>query len=110
MNVARFNIKRKAWIAAIDRAQWVVEHYPQTPQTPEALATLAYAYNEIGDKATSEQYVNLLKLNYPNLVRANGTVDLAASRHDASGLTAQHWVFLVVKPKPMQTQKPLQVT
>lgn len=84
MNVARFNIKRKAWIAAIDRAQWVVEHYPQTPQTPEALATLAYAYNEIGDKATSEQYVNLLKLNYPNLVRANGTVDLAASRHDAS--------------------------
>ena len=84
MNVARFNIKRKAWVAAIDRAQWVVEHYPQTPQTPEALATLAYAYNELGDQATSQQYMNLLKLNYPNLVRANGTVNLSAARHDAS--------------------------
>ncbi|CAG69620.1 MULTISPECIES: outer membrane protein assembly factor BamD [Acinetobacter] len=84
MNVARFNIKRKAWVAAIDRAQWVVEHFPQTPQTPEALATLAYAYNELGDQATSQQYVNLLKLNYPDLVRANGTVNLRAARHDAS--------------------------
>ena len=41
MNAARFNIQRKAWLAAAKRAQWVIEHYPQTPQTPEALATLA---------------------------------------------------------------------
>ena len=40
MNAARFNIERKAWLAAAERAQWVIEHYPQTPQTPEALATL----------------------------------------------------------------------
>lgn len=84
MNAARFNIKRKAWLAAIERSQWVVEHFPNTPQIPEALATIAYGYNKLGDTATSQQYVELLKLNHPNLVRANGEINLRAARKDAS--------------------------
>ncbi|WP_130803251.1 outer membrane protein assembly factor BamD [Acinetobacter ihumii] len=84
INVARFNLKRKAWLAAAERAQWVVEHYPQTPQVPEALATLAYAYDQVGDKATSQQYTDVLKLNYPELVKSNGKVDLRAARHEGS--------------------------
>ena len=84
MNAARFNIQRKAWLAAAERAQWVVEHYPQTPQTPEALATLAYSYQKLGDTATSQQYVDILKLNYPNLVKSNGEVNLRAARKDGS--------------------------
>ena len=62
----------------------MVEHYPQTPQTPEALATLAYSYQKLGDKATSQQYVDILKLNYPNLVKSNGEVNLRAARKDSS--------------------------
>ena len=84
MNAARFNIQRKAWLAAAKRAQWVIEHYPQTPQTPEALATLAYSYQKLGDTATSQQYVDILKLNYPNLVKSNGEVKLRAARKDSS--------------------------
>ena len=84
MNAARFNLKRKAYIAAIERAQWVVEHYPQTPQVPEALATIAYGYTEIGDKSTANQYISLLKLNYPHLVKSDGTVNLSAARHEGS--------------------------
>lgn len=84
INVARFNLKRKAWLAAAERAQWVVEHYPQTPQTPEALATLAYVYNQLGDQATSQQYIEVLKLNYPDLVKSNGQVDLRAARREGS--------------------------
>ena len=84
MNVARFNIQRKAWLAAAKRAQWVIEHYPQTPQTPEALATLAYSYQKLGDQATSQQYIDILKLNYPNLVKSNGEVNLRAARKDGS--------------------------
>ncbi len=86
MVAARFNLKRKAWIAAAERAQWVIEHYPQTPQTPEALATLAYSYDKLGDRATSQQYVELLKLNYPNLVKADGSVNLRAARQEGSWL------------------------
>ena len=84
MNAARFNIKRKAWLAAVERAQWVVEHYPQSPQVPEALATMAYSYEKLGDTATAQQYTNVLKLNYPNLVKSNGEVNLRAARKDGS--------------------------
>lgn len=84
MNAARFNIKRKAWLAAVERSQWVVEHYPQTPQVPEALATIAYGYDKLGDQQTSQQYIEVLKLNYPNLVKADGSVNLRAARSEGS--------------------------
>ena len=84
MNAARFNIKRKAWLAAVERSQWVVEHYSQTPQVPEALATIAYGYDKLGDQQTSQQYIEVLKLNYPNLVKADGNVNLRAARSEGS--------------------------
>ena len=84
MNTARFNIKRKAWLAAIERSQWVIEHYPQAPQTPEALATMAFGYQQLGDKATAQQYIELLKQNYPQLVKANGEVNIRAARVEGS--------------------------
>ena len=84
MNAARFNIKRKAYLAAVERSQWIVEHFPQTPQVPEALATMAYGYDKLGDKATSQQYIEILKLNYPHLVKSNGEVNLRAARREAS--------------------------
>ena len=84
MNAARFNIKRKAWLAAIERSHWVVEHFPQTPQVPEALATIAYGYQKLGDTQTAQQYIDVLKLNYPNLVKADGSVNLRAARSEGS--------------------------
>ncbi|BBQ49963.1 outer membrane protein assembly factor BamD [Acinetobacter pittii] len=84
MTAARFNVKRKAWIAAAERSQWVIEHYPQTPQIPEALATLAYSYDKLGDKATSQQYIEVLKLNYPSLVKKDGTVNMRAARKEGN--------------------------
>lgn len=86
MTAARFNIKRKAWLAAVERGQWVIEHFPQTPQVAEALATIAYGYQKLGDTATSKQYIDVLKLNYPNLVKSNGEVNLRAARKEGSWL------------------------
>ncbi len=86
MNAARFNLKRKAWVAALERGQWVVEHYPKTPQIPEALATIAYSYEKLGDQASAQQYIDVLKLNYPHLVKANGEVNLRAARSEESFL------------------------
>lgn len=84
MNIARFNIERKAWVAAIQRARWVVEYYPQAPQIPEAIATLAYAYQQIGDQSSSQQYTKLLQTNYPQLIKRNGEVNLRAARNQGS--------------------------
>ncbi|GAB3046943.1 outer membrane protein assembly factor BamD [Acinetobacter apis] len=86
MEAARFNIERKAWIAAVERGQWVIEHYPDTPQIPEALATVAYGYHELGDQKTAQQYTDIIKLNYPSLLKANGTVNLSAARQEGSFL------------------------
>ncbi len=84
MNAARFAIKRKAFVAAIERSQWVIEHFPQTPQIPEALATISYGYSKLGDQAMAQQYAEVLKLNYPNLVKSDGTVNLRAARKEGS--------------------------
>jgi outer membrane protein assembly factor BamD len=84
MHAARFNLQRKAYLAAVERSLWVIEHYPQTPQIPEALATAAYGYDKLGDKATSQQYIEILKLNYPALVHSDGRVNLRAARSEGS--------------------------
>lgn len=84
MEIARFNLKRKAWVAAIERSQWIIEHYPNTPQVPEALATVVYGYNQLNDATTAKQYTDVLKMNYPELVKTNGQVDLDAARHKGS--------------------------
>ena len=84
INVARFNVERKAWLAAAERAQWVFEHYPQTPQIPEAVATLAYAYDKLGTKDLATKYYSILKLNYPHLINNKGEVNLRAARKEAS--------------------------
>ncbi len=78
---------------------WVIEHYPQTPQIPEALATVAYGYGKLGDQATAQQYIDVLKLNYPNLVKADGSVNLRAARHDASWINRATLGILDVKRK-----------
>ncbi len=84
MNAARFNEKRKAWVASIERAQWVVEHYPNTPQVPEALAMMSNGYAQLGDQQLAQQYADVLKLNSPNLVKADGTVNMRAARNQGS--------------------------
>ncbi|GAC1376606.1 MAG: outer membrane protein assembly factor BamD [Aquirhabdus sp.] len=83
MNVARYNIERNAYLAAAERARWVVEYYQQTPQVPEAIATLVYCYQKLGMNDLATQYLNLLKENYPNLVHDN-SVNLAEARGEAS--------------------------
>ena len=48
MNAARFNIQRKAWLAAAERAQWVVEHYHKHHKHLKHLQLLAYSYQNLG--------------------------------------------------------------
>ena len=83
MNVARFQIKRQAWIAAVQRARWVIEYYPQTPQIPEALATVVYGYQKMGMNDLAKPYINLLKINYPALLDGD-QVRFSAAQTQAS--------------------------
>jgi outer membrane protein assembly factor BamD len=65
IHVARYYMKRKAYVAAIKRAQFVLEEYPQTPATEEALFIMASAYNELGMSDLRRDTEKIIKKNFP---------------------------------------------
>ncbi len=48
INVARYYMHRKAWVAAANRARYVIENYQRTPASREALHVLVKAYKRMG--------------------------------------------------------------
>jgi len=66
VHVARFYIKRKAYIAAVNRASGVVEKYQRTPAVPYALQIMQEAYTELGMTDLAKDTASVYELNYPN--------------------------------------------
>lgn len=66
VHVARYYMKRKAYIAAANRAQYAVKEYPRTPATEEALYIMAQAYNELGMHDLSDDAERVLARNFPD--------------------------------------------
>ena len=64
--VADFYMKRGAYLAAIGRAKYVIEHLPNTPQTPYALSILVEAYEILDYKELRQTSLNILEANYPD--------------------------------------------
>lgn len=65
LNVADYYMRRGAYVAAANRARYVVENYPRTPATPDALAMLARAYRAMDMDDLAADALRVLKLNYP---------------------------------------------
>ena len=59
-------MERRAYVASIGRAKYVIEHLPNTPQNPYALSILVRAYDALGYEDLSSESKEILKLNYPN--------------------------------------------
>ncbi len=66
VNVANFYMRRGAFVAASNRARYVVENYQQTPAMPEALILLAKSYKILELDDLSEDALRVLELNFPN--------------------------------------------
>jgi len=66
LHVANYYMKREAYQAAAARAQYVVDHYPQTPSIPYALQMMVVAYDLLKLPELSEHARRVLLLNYPN--------------------------------------------
>jgi len=63
--IAEFYMDRKAYIAAIGRARFVIEHMPDTPQIPEALSILVRAYDYLEYEDLKNKNLTILQTNYP---------------------------------------------
>lgn len=66
VKVARYYMKRGAWVAAANRAQYAVSTYPNVPAQEEALAIMVQAYEKLGLKDLSSDAQRVLLANYPN--------------------------------------------
>jgi len=58
-------MRRRAFIAAANRAKYVLERYPQSTAIPDALAVMAKAYSELDLQAFAKDARRVRELNYP---------------------------------------------
>lgn len=79
INVARYYIRRGAYLAAANRARQVVEGYPSTPAVIDALIIMHLAYEALGLPQESQDALYVLSTNYPEYVSGTrGNQQLAA--------------------------------
>ena len=64
MYIASHYLKKKKWIASINRYKTVVEEYDKTVYVQEALHRLVELYYTIGLESESKKYASLLGYNY----------------------------------------------
>ena len=66
INVANYYFKRGAYLAAANRGRYVVENFPQTPATGDALAVMVQAYQLLGLNELADDSLAMLNTNYPD--------------------------------------------
>jgi outer membrane protein assembly factor BamD len=66
VRTAEYYMRRQAYIAAVNRAQFVVTNYQQSPAVEQALIVLVKSYDAMGLTELSDDTDRLLKLNFPN--------------------------------------------
>ena len=64
MHIGKYYLKRKKWIAAINRFKTVLSDYETTVYVEEALHRLVETYYRIGLEAEAKKYANVLGYNY----------------------------------------------
>jgi len=65
IHVAQYYLRRGSYIAAVNRARYVVENYARTPFVPDALVVMAKAYRVLELNDLSNDALRVLELNYP---------------------------------------------
>lgn len=65
LHAARYYIKREAYVAANNRARYVVENYPTSPAAEEALIILAETYRVLNIRKGEKDAIALLRKNFP---------------------------------------------
>ena len=66
LHVARFYMDREAYVAAANRANYILEHYQGTPTVPYALEIQIKAYKILGLQGLVEGSTEIYNYNYPD--------------------------------------------
>jgi outer membrane protein assembly factor BamD len=66
LQIANFYFERKAYVAAVNRASYIVKHIGNAPQVPEALKLMIKSYRALGAANQANNALRILQLNFPN--------------------------------------------
>ena len=65
IHVANYYVERRAYIAALRRAQYVVENFQETPAVADGVAIMTECYLRLGLNELADTSLALLRENYP---------------------------------------------
>jgi len=72
VHVARYYMKRGAYVAAVNRAQHAIKTYPQAPANEEGLLIMVNAYDKLGMTDLRNDAERVMKTNFPESKYLNG--------------------------------------
>lgn len=81
VNVANYYMRRQAYLAAVNRGQYVVKHFQRTPSVAPALAIMVKAYRKLELNDLAKDTLEILVLNYPEYEELTSDGNLKAYRH-----------------------------
>ncbi|MEM9243582.1 MAG: outer membrane protein assembly factor BamD [Pseudomonadota bacterium] len=64
--VAEYYYNNRAYVAAANRANYVVQHFQESPAVPEALVMMIRAYRRLDLTDQAQQTMRILSYNFPN--------------------------------------------
>lgn len=72
VHVARYYLRRGAYVAAANRAQYALKTYPQAPANEEGLLIMVKAYDALGMSDLRNDAERVMLKNFPNSVYLKG--------------------------------------
>lgn len=66
LDEANFYFERKAYVAAANRASYVVKHFEGAPQVVDALKVMVKSYDNLGAKKLADDTRRILQKNFPS--------------------------------------------
>ncbi|WP_034475259.1 outer membrane protein assembly factor BamD [Aestuariibacter salexigens] len=64
--IARFYMRRQAYVAAANRGRYVLENYPDSSAVQNALEIMVECYDQLNLQELKDNAMKTLKLNFPN--------------------------------------------
>lgn len=90
LQVAKYYLRRKAYIAAINRSKFIIETFNKTPAIADAMAVMIESYKNLGEDKLAKSSRLVLQSNYPNhSYLKDNTIDLDTHLFSFKDL----WIF-----------------
>ncbi len=91
VHVARYYLRRGAYLAAANRAQQAVTEYRQSPAIEEGLYILAQSYDKLGLEPLRDDALRILKQSFPNSIYLGDSVSANSDQPAKSKPWYQFW-------------------